>query len=84
MTQCGARPACLWLPRHAAVAQTVPHDRTAAADDLITTVINVPCVSMWALFGVAIRRALTDARRRRVFNVIMAASLLILALTFIA
>jgi len=51
---------------------------------LITTAINVPCVSMWALFGVAIRRALTDARRRRVFNVIMAASLLILALTFIA
>ncbi|HUG21347.1 LysE family translocator [Piscinibacter sp.] len=56
----------------------------AALATVITTVINVPCVSMWALFGVAIRRALTDARRRRVFNAIMAASLLILALTFIA
>ena len=56
----------------------------AALATVVTTVINVPCVSMWALFGVAIRRALTDARRRRVFNVIMAASLLILALTFIA
>jgi len=46
----------------------------------ISIVVNLPCVSMWALFGVAIRRLLTDSRRRRIFNVIMAASLVILAL----
>lgn len=42
--------------------------------------IGVPCVSMWALFGVAIRRLLTDPRRQRAFNAIMAASLVVLAI----
>lgn len=49
----------------------------------ISIAINLPCVSMWALFGVAIRRALTDARRQRAFNAIMAASLVALALTLV-
>ena len=49
----------------------------------ISIAINLPCVSMWALFGVGIRRALTDARRRRAFNVIMAASLVALAATLV-
>jgi len=43
----------------------------------------VPCIAVWTLFGVAIRRLLTDARRRRVFNVIMAATLIALALSFL-
>jgi threonine/homoserine/homoserine lactone efflux protein len=43
----------------------------------------MPCVSVWALFGVAIRRLLTDLRRRQVFNVIMAGSLVVLALAFL-
>jgi threonine/homoserine/homoserine lactone efflux protein len=47
---------------------------------LITIAINFPCVSMWTLFGVALRRLLTDPARRRVFNVIMATSLAALAL----
>lgn len=46
----------------------------------ITVTINFPCVSMWALFGVVIRRVLTDPRRQRIFNVIMAATLVALAL----
>jgi threonine/homoserine/homoserine lactone efflux protein len=46
---------------------------------VVGTLIGFPCVSMWALFGVAIRRWLTDARRRRVFNAIMAASMALLA-----
>jgi threonine/homoserine/homoserine lactone efflux protein len=46
-------------------------------------VVGFPCISAWALFGVAIRRFLTDARRRRVFNAIMAASLAGLALKFL-
>ena len=49
----------------------------------ISIAVNFPCVSMWALFGVAIRRALTDPRRQRAFNVIMAASLIALALTLV-
>jgi threonine/homoserine/homoserine lactone efflux protein len=51
----------------------------AALVTAISIVINFPCVSMWTLFGVAIRRALTNPRRKRAFNVIMAASLFILA-----
>ena len=49
----------------------------------ITVAIGMPCVSVWALFGVAIRRLLTDLRRRQVFNVIMAGSLVVLALAFL-
>ena len=49
----------------------------------ITVAIGVPCISMWALFGVGIRHLLTDTRRRRVFNVIMAATLIVLAFTFL-
>jgi threonine/homoserine/homoserine lactone efflux protein len=49
----------------------------------ISIAINLPCVSMWTLFGVAIRRLLTDPRHQRAFNVIMAASLVILALALL-
>ena len=49
----------------------------------IGLVIGFPCISMWALFGVAIRRFLTDARRMRVFNVIMGITLAALALMFL-
>lgn len=46
----------------------------------IGAVIGFPCVSMWALFGAGIGRFLSSPTRRRVFNVIMAASLALLAL----
>jgi threonine/homoserine/homoserine lactone efflux protein len=39
---------------------------------LIFTVINLPCVSLWALFGVGIGQFLNDARARRIFNFTMA------------
>jgi threonine/homoserine/homoserine lactone efflux protein len=55
----------------------------AALVTAVSIAVNFPCVSAWALFGVAIRRMLDDARHRRVFNVIMAASLVALALTFV-
>lgn len=51
---------------------------------LVTVAINFPCVSMWTLFGVAIRRLLTDPRKQRAFNVIMAAALVALALLLLA
>jgi len=53
---------------------------------LVSTIglaIGFPCISLWALFGVAIRRFLTDARRQRVFNAIMGAALAVLALMFL-
>jgi threonine/homoserine/homoserine lactone efflux protein len=50
---------------------------------LVDFVVGLPCISAWALFGVALRRLLTDPHRRRIFNVIMAASLALLALKFL-
>jgi threonine/homoserine/homoserine lactone efflux protein len=46
----------------------------------IGALIGFPCISAWALFGVAMRDVLADARRRRVFNLVMAAALVLLAL----
>ena len=59
---------------------TMPALPAALLVSAVSASIAVPCISMWALFGVAIGRLLTDARRRRAFNVIMAASLAVLAL----
>jgi threonine/homoserine/homoserine lactone efflux protein len=39
---------------------------------LIFTVINLPCVSLWALFGVGIGRFLNHRRARLIFNFSMA------------
>jgi threonine/homoserine/homoserine lactone efflux protein len=63
-----------------------PHMDVTGGALLVTAIsiaVNFPCVSMWALFGVAIRRALTGARRQRIFNAIMSASLVVLALTLV-
>ena len=49
------------------------------AISLIGAVIAVPCLSMWALFGVAMRGVLADPRKLRVFNLAMAAALALLA-----
>lgn len=49
----------------------------------IGLVIGFPCISMWALFGVGIRHWLTDARRQRAFNAIMAATMALLAVGFL-
>ena len=46
---------------------------------LAGALIGFPCVSMWALFGVGISRFLSSPGRRRAFNAIMAASLVVLA-----
>ncbi len=45
----------------------------------IGAVIGFPCISMWALFGVAMRGLLTDPRKQRVFNLAMAVALVVLA-----
>lgn len=41
--------------------------------------IGFPCSSMWALFGVAIRGWLANPRQQRIFNLLMAGTLLLLA-----
>ena len=50
---------------------------------LIGLAIGLPCISLWALFGVAIGRFLGNARRQRVFNAIMGGALAVLALMLI-
>jgi threonine/homoserine/homoserine lactone efflux protein len=54
------------------------------AISLIGAVIAVPCLSMWALFGVAMRGVLADPRKQRVFNLAMAAALAFLAVEILA
>ena len=49
----------------------------------VGTVVGFPCISIWALFGVAIRGLLQDARKQRAFNLSMAATLLVLAAEFL-
>jgi threonine/homoserine/homoserine lactone efflux protein len=46
----------------------------------IGAVIGFPCISMWALFGVAMRGMLSDPRRQRAFNLAMAVALVVLAI----
>jgi len=46
-------------------------------------VVGFPCVSVWALFGVAIGRFLRDPAHLRAFNLAMAATLIVLAFTLL-
>ena len=50
---------------------------------VVGVVIGFPAVSLWALFGVAIRHALTDPRKQRLFNLSMGATLVVLAISFL-
>jgi threonine/homoserine/homoserine lactone efflux protein len=45
--------------------------------------VGLPVSSSWALFGVAIRRLLNDPVKRRVFNLLMGGTLVLLALNFL-
>lgn len=46
----------------------------------VTLATNFPCISMWTLFGAALRRVLARPGWREAFNAIMAASMAVLAL----
>lgn len=50
---------------------------------VVGLIIGFPSASMWALFGVAIRRVLTDPFKRRIFNLSMGAMLVVLAVSFL-
>ncbi|NLR75453.1 LysE family translocator [Leeia aquatica] len=43
----------------------------------VLAVVNYPCISAWALFGVQMRRYLVNPATRRIFNAIMAVLLLL-------
>ena len=45
--------------------------------------IGFPCISCWALFGVAIRGLLREPRNQRLFNLLMAGTLVVLAVTML-
>lgn len=47
---------------------------------LISAAVNLPCVSLWALFGQGMRRALEAPGPRRAFNLAMAALVVLTAL----
>jgi threonine/homoserine/homoserine lactone efflux protein len=76
-----------WVKAVTLASVFMPADLSAPLGALLVATIGLligfPCISMWALFGVAIRRWLTDARRRRMFNAIMGAALALLALGFL-
>jgi threonine/homoserine/homoserine lactone efflux protein len=65
--------AAVFLPRQGSVAGST------VAVALLFLVINVPCVSLWALFGSSMRRLLTRPRYRRAFNVTMSFLLVVTA-----
>jgi len=65
--------AAVFLPRHGSVATA------AVLVALLFLLINVPCVSAWALFGSGMRRLLSLPGYRRVFNVTMSALLVMTA-----
>jgi threonine/homoserine/homoserine lactone efflux protein len=73
-----------WIKAVTLASVFMPPHMSAASGALVVTLIGLaigfPCISMWALFGVAIGRLLIDPRRRRAFNVIMAGALAVLAL----
>lgn len=72
-----------WVKAVTVASVFMPATMTPLAGALLVStiglVIGFPCISMWALFGVAIRRVLGDPRRQRAFNALMAAALLVLA-----
>ena len=64
-----------WVMAVSAIAAyTLPDDFTASllAVALVFGAVNLPHVSSWALFGVALRGLLTNPRSVRVFNITMA------------
>lgn len=46
--------------------------KSLAALIAIFAAVNLPAISMWAVFGVALRRFISDERRMRAFNIAMA------------
>ncbi len=76
-----------WVKSITLASVFMPVGLSAPAGALLVAVVGLligfPSASMWALFGVAIRRLLTDPFKRRIFNLSMGAMLLVLAASFL-
>ncbi|MGM9488737.1 LysE family translocator [Ideonella sp. YS5] len=76
-----------WLKAITLASVFMPADLPAPLAALLVAtiglVIGFPCISMWALFGVAIRRLLARPGWQRAFNAIMGATLAVLAILFL-
>lgn len=76
-----------WVKSITLASVFMPVGLSAPVGSLLVAVlgllIGLPSASMWALFGVAIRRLLTDPRKQRIFNLTMGAMLVALAVSFL-
>jgi threonine/homoserine/homoserine lactone efflux protein len=76
-----------WVKAITLASVFMPVGMSAPIGALVVTgvgmVIGFPSSSLWTLFGVAIRRLLTDPRKQRIFNLTMGAMLLVLAVNFL-
>jgi threonine/homoserine/homoserine lactone efflux protein len=72
-----------WMKAVTLASVFMPAGMTTPTASLVVAVtgwiIGFPCVSCWALFGVAIRGLLRDVRNQRLFNLLMAGTLVVLA-----
>ena len=72
-----------WIIAMTTAAVFLPHQGPVAAAAMLVALlfllINVPCVSAWALFGSGLRRMLSLPGYRRVFNVTMSVLLVMTA-----
>jgi len=76
-----------WVKAITLASVFMPAGMSAALGALVVSVIGLvigfPCISLWALFGMGIRRYLTDPRKQRAFNLLMAGTLFVLAVLFL-
>jgi len=76
-----------WMKAVTLASVFVPTDLPPASAALLVSVvgwvIGFPCVSCWALFGVALRGLLREPRNQRVFNLMMAGTLVVLAVSML-
>ncbi|GAB2876320.1 LysE family translocator [Pseudoduganella ginsengisoli] len=76
-----------WLRSITVASVFMPAGQGTVANALLVTLtgamIGAACNTMWAMFGMSIRRVLADPGKQRAFNWTMGASLLVLALMFL-
>lgn len=76
-----------WMKAVTLASVFMPTDLPPASAALLVSVvgwvIGFPCVSCWALFGVALRGLLREPRNQRVFNLLMAGTLVALAVSML-
>jgi len=76
-----------WVKALTLASVFMPRELDPAAAAILVAgvgmVVGFPCVSVWALFGVAIRGFLRHPARQRAFNLSMAFALLVLAAMFL-